>query len=285
MLNDKLTTEAHDNMTQLKKRAILGGVLSPHDKQSIVLTIEQLGDARMTRTAHGYCVGSEETILAAAERGARDYTTRSRKSSAIAIMDVVLAANRDYNRSVKCHVDDMCERYGHLTLKQLRAKVNAAGSASEFKKVWGHNDARKFEILRALLKTFIARLGRRDTVENDFQVISEWARTADVSTMAQDPVGQIKGIGIATFQHLRMTFGIDTVKPDRRVKEVLNREFGLRLSDRQSILAIEEMAKVTGYTALLIDQIFVKYGSGYYYRTGTGCNDAFRAPCGGEGCL
>ncbi|MBK3338649.1 hypothetical protein [Burkholderia pseudomallei] len=265
-------------MTQLTKRAILGGGLPSHDKQSVVLTIGRLGDAKMTRTAHGHCVGREETILVAAKRGARDYTTRSRKSSAIAIMDVVLAANRDYNRAVKGHVDKMCERYDRLTLKQLRAKVNAAGSASEFKKVWGHDDARKFEILRALLKTFIARLGRLDTADDDFKVISEWARTTDVSTKAQDPVGQIKGVGIATFQHLRMTFGIDTVKPDRRVKEVLEREFGLRLSDRQSILAIEEMAKVTGYTSLLIDQIFVKYGSGYYYRTGVGCNDACRTP-------
>jgi hypothetical protein len=53
-------------------------------------------------------------------------------------------------------------------------------------------------------------------------------------------------------------------KPDRRVKDVLKREFNLRLSDDKSILIVERMAEIEGVTPLLIDQIFVKYGSGHY---------------------
>ncbi len=255
-------------MIMLTKRAVLNGELSHLELQSIASKIVQLGDAKMTSTSHGYRAGEDETILAAAIRGTRDYTKKSRASSAIAIMDVVLAANRNYNRAVKEHVDDMHKRYGRLTIKQLRVKVDAAGSASEFKTVWGHNDARKFDVLKALLDTFIPDLGQLDTPENDFDVISKWARTAQLPNKAEDPVGQIKDVGVATFQHLRMTFGVNTVKPDLRVKDVLEREFDLRLSDRDSILAVEQMAKITGSTPLLIDQIFVKYGSGYYNRAG-----------------
>ncbi|WP_175881454.1 hypothetical protein [Burkholderia sp. BCC0044] len=254
-------------MITLTKRAILDGALSHHEQKLIASKIVQLGDAKMTITSHGYRPGKDETILAAATRGAKGYTKKSRNSPAIAMMDVILAANRDYNKAVKPYVDDMRQRYGRLTIKQLEGMVAAAASASEFKAVWGHNDARKFEILKALLKTFTPRLGQLDNPDNDFKVISAWAKTAHLSTKATDPVGRIKDIGIATFQHLRMTFGADTIKPDLRVKHVLEREFYLNLSDRDAILAVEQMAKIVGHTPLLIDQIFVKYGSGYYYRT------------------
>ena len=252
-------------MIKLTKGAILNSNLSHEEQQSIVSKIGQLGDAMMTSTSHGYCPGEDETILKAALRGAENYTAKSRASSAIAFMDVILAANRDYNRVVKGRVTAMRERFGRLTIKQLGAMVDAA-SANEFKNVWGHNDASKFEILKTLLEIFIPRLKRLDTPENDFLVVCEWARAAQLSNMDQDPVGRIKGVGIATFQPLRMTFGADTVKPDLRVKNVRDREFNLRLSNQDSVLVVQQMARIVKRTPLEIDQIFMKYGSGYYYR-------------------
>ena len=80
----------------------------------------------------------------------------------------------------------------------------------------------------------------------------------------KDYPGSIPNLGIATFQHLRLTFGIDTVKPDQRVREVLCNEFGANLSAKNAILAVEEIATITGKEVKMIDQIFVKYGSGYY---------------------
>jgi uncharacterized protein (DUF2164 family) len=62
-----------------------------------------------------------------------------------------------------------------------------------------------------------------------------------------------------------MTFGVDTVKPDLRVKEVLDFEFNTkRLSDENAIKAVEQIAKIANLKTITIDQIFVKYGSGYY---------------------
>jgi hypothetical protein len=76
----------------------------------------------------------------------------------------------------------------------------------------------------------------------------------------------VRGIGPAAFQHLRMNFGVDTTKPDQRVKEVLEREFGFRLFDAAAaVVALEELAERTGYTVIELDQICVNYGSGYYY--------------------
>ncbi|MES2017763.1 MAG: hypothetical protein V4484_14830 [Pseudomonadota bacterium] len=44
----------------------------------------------------------------------------------------------------------------------------------------------------------------------------------------------------------------------------MRREFNLRLSDEKSILVVERMAEIEKATPLLIDQIFVKFGSGHY---------------------
>ncbi|WP_250480085.1 MULTISPECIES: hypothetical protein [unclassified Caballeronia] len=251
----------------LTKSAILDGAFSSQQKEFVKLKIKELGDAKMTSTSHGYREGEERPIIDVAKEGEKRFARTSRESAAIGLMDVVLAANRDYNRAVKPHVDAMRERYKGLTIKQLQSMIAAAGSASEFKKVWGHNDARKFSILRAVVNAFVPLLQEVDNTEHDYHIVSEWAKSAAVITKSDDIIGRIPGIGTATFQHLRMTFGADTVKPDQRVKEVLEREFGLKASDRHAILAVEQMSKIVGYSPLIIDQIFVKYGSGYYYRT------------------
>jgi hypothetical protein len=38
-----------------------------------------------------------------------------------------------------------------------------------------------------------------------------------------------------------------------------------KLNDYEAVAAVETLAKLTGYTAIELDQIFVNFGSGYYY--------------------
>lgn len=65
-----------------------------------------------------------------------------------------------------------------------------------------------------------------------------------------------------------MVFGVNTIKPDQRVKEVLRYELGLgKLSDISTILAVEQIASIVNLETITIDQIFVKYGSSYYNQT------------------
>lgn len=88
---------------------------------------------------------------------------------------------------------------------------------------------------------------------------------ADLQNYKEDIIGSIPNVAIATFQHLRMVFGVDTVKPDQRVKEVLQYEFGLpKLPDKVAISIVEKIAAVLGLQVITVDQIFVKYGSSYY---------------------
>lgn len=95
--------------------------------------------------------------------------------------------------------------------------------------------------------------------------MNKWGENANVLNYKNDLIGNIPNVAVATFQHLRMVFGVDTVKPDQRVKEVLDYEFGLsRLPDEKAIKAVEQIAALAGLKVIAVDQIFVKYGSGHY---------------------
>jgi hypothetical protein len=49
-----------------------------------------------------------------------------------------------------------------------------------------------------------------------------WAANARLEGWREDPIGSIKGVGLVTFQYLRMMGGVDTIMPDKIVKRVVN---------------------------------------------------------------
>ena len=80
-----------------------------------------------------------------------------------------------------------------------------------------------------------------------------WAGNSCLDKWEEDPIGKIKGVGIITFQYLRMMGGIDTAMPDkivrRVVRQILN-EANVDLpteKDMELINTIEQMAKLSGY--------------------------------------
>ena len=80
-----------------------------------------------------------------------------------------------------------------------------------------------------------------------------WAANSCLDKWKEDPIGKIKGVGIITFQYLRMMGGIDTAMPDkivrRVVRQILN-EANADLpteKDMELINTIEQMAKLSGY--------------------------------------
>jgi hypothetical protein len=58
--------------------------------------------------------------------------------------------------------------------------------------------------------------------EDDKLALRTWASNARLEGWREDPVGRIKGVGLVTFQYLRMMGGVDTVMPDKIVKRVVN---------------------------------------------------------------
>lgn len=81
------------------------------------------------------------------------------------------------------------------------------------RKIW--KNARSWKTAKAI-GSYLSRTG------DDKSALRTWARNADLEEWREDPIGRIKGVGLVTFQYLRMMGGVDTVMPDKIVKRVIN---------------------------------------------------------------
>lgn len=226
--------------------------------------VRTLGKLPMRPSSHGFeDYGTAPIIEAARSQSERFLTQQNNRNAAIALMDVVLAANRNYNRQVEPQVTRMRQAWPLLTLSELKAWIGARDYV-QFKDIWGHKDQKKYSVLGALVDAALALPNQPNW--SDYDRLHDWATKASLADRLNDPLGKIRNVGVATFQHLRMTFGVDTVKPDQRVREVLEAEFGARVLPELAVIAVEEIAGFAGMKVIEVDQVFVKYGSGYYVK-------------------
>jgi hypothetical protein len=83
-----------------------------------------------------------------------------------------------------------------------------------------------------------------------------WAANSCLENWKEDPIGKINGVGIITYQYLRMMGGIDTAMPDKIVKRVVRQildeaDLDLRTEkDMELITTIERMATLSGHRAI-----------------------------------
>jgi hypothetical protein len=89
-------------------------------------------------------------------------------------------------------------------------------------------------------------------IENDKLSLRAWAKNANLENWREDPIGKIKGVGLVTFQYLRMMGGVDTVMPDKIVKRVINEilcraGYDPVIEDISFVKKAEEVALTCGY--------------------------------------
>ncbi|MBR9923141.1 MAG: hypothetical protein GYB31_20115 [Bacteroidetes bacterium] len=240
-------------------------ILKLLSKEKIVEILERIGKEPLTKTGHGFEIYGNTSIKEAAEKSTLDYTNKYRTKPAIGILSVVLAANRNYNKVVEPNLKKIEAEKPNLKRLDQLSNFIIEKTQDEFYTFWGHKDEKKYNTLKNILAAIEKLRKKYPNAENDFALMNKWATDADLLNYNDDLIGKIPNIGIATFQHLRMVFGVDTIKPDQRVKEVLDYEFNLpRLSNLNVIRAVEQIAYITNSKVITIDQILVKYGSSHY---------------------
>jgi hypothetical protein len=95
-----------------------------------------------------------------------------------------------------------------------------------------------------------------DSATDDRSALRSWAAGAIAAEWKMDPVGALPGVGINTFQYLRMMGGVDTSMPDKIVRRVIDEvlhEAGVPLrteSDLELVDTIDVMARETGHRAI-----------------------------------
>jgi len=83
-----------------------------------------------------------------------------------------------------------------------------------------------------------------------------WARNFELRKIKSDPIGKLPGVGPATVQNLRMLMGMNVVKPDRNVLNVLRKEFGISIKCTQ----LDDLAKELGLSPIYLDKVLYEYG-------------------------
>jgi hypothetical protein len=120
----------------------------------------------------------------------------------------------------------------------------AKADIDELRSVWKN---KRSWIIAKEIASYLSTLS-----DNDKVALRTWARNAKLEKWREDAIGKIKGVGLITFQYLRMMGGIDTVMPDKIVKRVINEilvKAGLEPvnDDMEFIKRAEEVALTCGY--------------------------------------
>jgi hypothetical protein len=126
-----------------------------------------------------------------------------------------------------------------------------AANDKELEGIW--KNKRSWHMAKSVA-SHLARL-KRDKRLDDRQALIYWANRATLDDWEKDPIGEIKGVGINTFQYLRMMGGIDTVMPDKIVKRVIGEilaksNMQMPPTDIDFVRVMEQMGKDTGHRAI-----------------------------------
>jgi len=97
------------------------------------------------------------------------------------------------------------------TIKNLKDLAKA--DVNELRNVWRN---KRSLIIAKDIAAYLSTIG------DDKSALRTWARNADLENWRKDSIGMINGVGLITFQYLRMMGGVDTIMPDKIVKRVIN---------------------------------------------------------------
>lgn len=97
------------------------------------------------------------------------------------------------------------------------------------------------------------KIRKENGLKSDFEALRFWAEKASYENWKEDPIGKVSGVGLITFQYLRMQAGVDTTMPDKIVKRAVLENFGLKAeNDIDFIKKMEAFSKETGYSQVLL---------------------------------
>jgi len=171
-------------------------------------------------------------------------TERWNGSVVLMVVDAAFTSiGLNYFTAVVPKVEEFNEKFIESgRIKNLRDLAKA--DIEELREVWRN---RRSWIIAKEISSYLSTLS-----EEDRTALRTWAANARLENWRRDPIGGIKGVGLVTFQYLRMMGGIDTVMPDKIVKRVINEilaKAGLEPvdNDMEFIKKAEDVARKCGY--------------------------------------
>ena len=129
----------------------------------------------------------------------------------------------------------------------------ASADAAKLEKIW--KNKRSWQMARSVA-AYLAQI-KKEKGFVDRQAFIYWAKKASLDDWDKDPIGRIKGVGINSYQYLRMMGGVDTVMPDKIVKRVISEMLAkanvdMPATDIEFVKFMERIAPEVGYKAIAL---------------------------------
>lgn len=165
-------------------------------------------------------------------------------------IDAVLSINRPYLRFVVPRIRMFREQYGDdLRLEQVLSRINGLGVAEFGMRVLKYRHADRIRVLRDLCDR-LNGISSEAAAFDEFTCIHDWLAKQGVGGL--DAL-HVRGIGLATYQYLRMLMGIDTIKPDIHISRFICEAVGRRVPQRRQIDLLEAVSRRLGFSAIALD--------------------------------
>ena len=157
-------------------------------------------------------------------------------------IDAVLSINRKYYSFVVPRIKNFQENYSNIdTLLKLKELIKSS-SIQQFSKIWDYNHPQRFEVLTNLVEKLIdcSNIKDLDSSESELKKLRSWARSTNVYDYKNF---NVRGIGITTYQYIRMLLGTKTVKPDTHIKKYIFSVLNKNLNEYDIIDIFEKACK------------------------------------------
>jgi hypothetical protein len=120
--------------------------------------------------------------------------------------------------------------------------------SNDLEGIW--KNKRSWQMARSI-SAYLTNICKEHNI-NERLAFRNWAKTSSLRNWEHDAIGTVKGVGLTSFQYLRMMGGIDTVMPDKIVKRVITSIVSeARIEapqvDLEFIYFVHELAMKTGY--------------------------------------
>jgi len=165
------------------------------------------------------------TVGGVAKREADKWLRKERYGgrAPLIIVDTIFSLRRKYLPMVRNVLRSFYQEFPEKDLGRL-AKCNPLWLCRKFtpnSSIGDQNhplsDISRWQNVVEIVKRFLENYG------DDIDAIHKWATNVNLCSYQNDPIAKgLRGIGISAIQYLRMQAGVDTVKPEIRVKKVLS---------------------------------------------------------------
>ena len=162
------------------------------------------------------------------------------RAPAVRVIDCVLSLNRDYDRFVVPRRNRFERNFSRVcSISDLNSEIKKYPSADAFvRDALNYKHESRAETLANVVKWLVTKSGE-GACATQLTKLESWARDTPYTCYR---TLRIRGFGLAGFQYLRMLFGANTIKPDIRICEWMERVVEHRVSPDKALRLFEAAA-------------------------------------------